>query len=104
MELNSDVQRHISESLMADRWETRQIAHPSHISAAKPPSRIGSAANTPGRIGAAAKPIDLGVVVALMRLTPYLFQPQLQDRRELGGRRRPGCGSPTQVGNAMVRA
>jgi hypothetical protein len=30
MELNSDVQRHISESLMADRWETRQIAHPSY--------------------------------------------------------------------------
>ncbi|MEZ0107927.1 hypothetical protein ABH920_001919 [Catenulispora sp. EB89] len=30
MELNSDVQRYISESLMADLWQTRQIAHPSY--------------------------------------------------------------------------
>ena len=30
MELNSDVQQRISESLMADRWQTRQIAHPSY--------------------------------------------------------------------------
>ncbi|WP_194911458.1 hypothetical protein [Catenulispora rubra] len=30
LELNSDVQRYISESLMADLWQTRQIAHPSY--------------------------------------------------------------------------
>ncbi|MEY9888400.1 hypothetical protein ABIA31_002040 [Catenulispora sp. MAP5-51] len=30
MELSSDVQRYISESLLADLWQTRQIAHPSY--------------------------------------------------------------------------
>lgn len=30
LELSSDVQRYISKSLTADRWQTRQIAHPSY--------------------------------------------------------------------------
>ena len=30
LEINSDVQRHVSESLTADHWQTRQIAHPSY--------------------------------------------------------------------------